>query len=314
MRINTLARSVAALLVVVGGLSGCASPGEQPLNVTGEESVAEVTEPAVEPVAPEVAAGPDEARAELGTGKVIRIGIPFDYPGIGLMNEKTDIPSGFAVDIAAYLAWKLGYSPYDIEWVPAPTADRVPLLKLGKVDMVVAPMTITEQRAKDIVFAGPHLITGQDILVRANDTSINSKEDLSGKTLCAVPSSTSLDRIIELFGDDVNMIYEKNYELCIRHVVDGDADAVSTDDAILAGHASTDEFYRLVRVLGKPFSEERYGIGLPYGSHNLCLQVNQALTDMVQDGSWKKFIDRHVAGTHFFEDRYDNPPALDKCK
>jgi len=101
---------------------------------------------------------------------------------------------------------------------------------------------------------------------------------------------------------------------CIRHVVNEEADATSTDDVILAGHASIDEFYRLVRVVGQPFSEERYGIGLPDGSHNLCLQVNQALTEMVNDGSWKKFIDRHVAGTHYFEDMYDNPPALDKCE
>jgi len=325
MKTSTLARSLAAVLAVAATLSGCSTTGlEAPLNITGSESVAESEAPVINDdgyVAPQAtesaeAADSDDATEAVptGDGKKLKVGIPFTYPGIGLMDEETGVPSGFAVDIAAYLAWKLGYSPYDIVWVDAPTASRVPLLQSGLVDMVVAPMSITPERAEEVDFAGPYLIAGQDILVRASDTSIKSKDDLVGKTVCTITSSTGQERLWELFGFEITSINKKDYQGCIQAVVDGEADAVSSDDAILAGHASTDKFYRLVRLLGEPFSEERYGIGLPNGSHNLCLQVNQALTEMVEDGSWKKFIDRNVAGTHYFEDRYDNPPALEKCE
>jgi glutamate transport system substrate-binding protein len=314
MKTSALVRSLAAVLAFTAGLSGCSTDTPSvPLSITGSETgSSDLSDDNY--VAPDPDPANEAGKVKIGDGQVLRVGIPFTYPGIGLMDEESGVPSGFAVDIAAYLAWKLGYSPYDIEWVNAPTAARVSLLQTDQVDMVVAPMSITPARAEDIDFAGPYLISGQDVLVRANDTSIKSKDDLVGKVVCTIPTSTGDQRMRDLFGYDITLVHGVDYQECIQKVVDGDADAVSSDDAILAGHASTDEFYRLVRLVGKPFSEERYGIGLPNGSHNLCLQVNQALTEMVQDGSWKKFIDRNVAGTHFFEDRYDNPPELDKCE
>jgi len=306
MNTNSLVRSLATLLVIGASLSGCTTGAlEAPLTTTGAEPESALV------AVPE---DPEAERNEHGTGQTLRIGIPFDYPGIGLMNKSTGIPSGFTADIAAYLAWKLGYSPYDIVWIEATTAERVQLLQSGDVDFVVTPMSITPERAAEVDFAGPYLLAGQDVLVRAGDTSIQSKEDLAGRTLCAPPDTTGEDRIREILGDEVTFIYEDSYELCIRDVVDGKADAVTTDDVILAGQAATDEFYRAVRTLQQPFSEERYGIGLPKGSRSLCLQINQALTEMVEDGSWAKFINRNVAGTHYFADLYENPPALDACQ
>jgi len=305
-------RAAALTLVLVGMLGGCVGQAGVPLQTTGEEpAVDNSSEPAVDS---DPSGDAETQDVEEGTGRTLRVGIPVNYPGIGLMDDETGIPSGVDVDIAAYLAWKLGYSPYDIEWVPAPAAARMDLLTNAEVDFMVAPMSITPERLAEVEFAGPYLVSGQDLLVRASDQSIQGVEDLNGKTLCLLETTTGDARLRELYGDDVTIVYDDTYTDCIQRIVDGEVDATSTDDAILAGFASTDDFYRLVRIVGKPFSEERYGIGLPPDSHSLCLHINQALNEMVEDGSWKKFIDRHVAGTYYFENRYDNPPALETCK
>jgi len=305
MKTAKLTWMTAILLSVTGGISGCtAAAAQPPVEVIVDEQGNEYEITSVKVPAP---------KEGMGTDKLIRIGIPYNYPGIGLMDEETGIPSGLDVDIAAYIAWKLGYSPYDIEWVAAPAPARVPLLQKGRVDMMVAPMTITPERAEQVDFAGPYLVAGQDILVRSNDSSISTPQDLNGRSVCLLLNTTAEKRIREMLSDDTEIVYGESYVDCMHKIVDGEIDATSTDDIILAGHASTDEFFRLVKLVGKPFSEEYFGIGLPKGSHSMCLQVNAALSEMFVDGSWEKFISRNVIGTNYFPDRYDNPPALNKC-
>jgi glutamate transport system substrate-binding protein len=245
-------------------------------------------------------------------GQTLRVGIKYNQPGIGLMDgDKT--PTGFDVDVAAYIAWKLGYSPYDIEWVRASTGDRETLLLNDEVDMVVASYTITDERRGQIDFAGPYLTVGQDIMVRADNTTITGPEGLAGKIACEPPLSANTTRLKDLLGDKVTIIEERNYLECARHVVDGTADATSTDDFILAGLAATDELFGQVRLLGVQLSEDQWGIGLPKGSHDVCVAVNEALTEMVEDGSWQRFIDRHTGGTDYKPSEYKNPPALTPC-
>jgi glutamate transport system substrate-binding protein len=222
-------------------------------------------------------------------------------------------PTGFDVDVAAYVAYKLGYSPYDIEWVEVRPDNREELLDTGAVDMVVAAYSITDERAEQVHFAGPYLLTGQDLLVRAEDTEINGPGDIAGKTLCEVTGSTSDERVRELFGDGVQIVEKPQYTDCARAVVTGEVDATSTDDIILAGLAASDEFFALVRLVGEPFSAERYGIGLPAGSTERCAAINDALVEMVTDGSWQRFIDRHTAGTGYSPTEYGNPPPVEPC-
>jgi glutamate transport system substrate-binding protein len=66
-------------------------------------------------------------------------------------------------------------------------------------------------------------------------------------------------------------------------------------------------------VVGQPFSEERYGIGLPPDSKLMCERINVALNEMTKDGSWRKFIDRHTDGTGYSPESYDNPPQTAPC-
>ena len=111
----------------------------------------------------------------------IRIGIKVDQPGLGYQDGNTY--TGFDVEVARYVAGKLGYSEEQIEFVESPAANRENMLNTGQVDMIFATYSISESRKKTVDFAGPYYTAGQDLLVRADNTDIKSPDDLNGKNL-----------------------------------------------------------------------------------------------------------------------------------
>ena len=241
----------------------------------------------------------------------LRVGIHFSQPGIGLMQD--GVPRGFDVDVAAYVAWKLGHSPYAIEWVEAVYEHRDRMLADGEVDLLVATYSITAERDELVDFAGPYLVAGQDLLVRADETAIAGVEDLAGRAVCAVVDTTTIDRLRTLLGTDAEIVAADEFEECTAQLLAGTVDAASSDDLILAGHAATDELFGKVRLVGSTVSEEPLGIGLPQGNRDLCEKVSAALVDMVADGSWQKFIDRHTGGTGYTPKTSVNPPTPRPC-
>jgi len=96
-------------------------------------------------------------------------------------NPMTGDVEGFEADLARMLAKKLTGSEDNIEWVSTTPENRIPLVENKRVDMVIATMTVTDERKKVIGFAGPYYLAGQDSLVRADDDSIRKTADLDGK-------------------------------------------------------------------------------------------------------------------------------------
>lgn len=244
-----------------------------------------------------------------GDGKGLKIGIKFDQPGLGL--KQGNDYTGMDVDVATYVAKQLGVEAGDIEWIQAPSAQRETLISTGQVDLVVATYSITDTRKEKISFAGPYFIAGQDLLVRSDDTSITGPDTLAGKKLCSVTGSTSAQKVKEQVPD-VNLQEFGTYSECVAALVSGAIDALTTDDTILAGYAAQSQYEGKLKVVGKTFSEERYGIGLKKGDTELCQKVTDAITKMVQDGSWQKIVDDNL-GPAGYEPGAGNPPTPDAC-
>ena len=93
----------------------------------------------------------------------------------------------------------------------------------------------------------------------------------------------------------------------------GTIDAVTTDNVILAGFAAQPQYQGKLKVVGKPFSTERYGVGIKKGDTELCNKINAALEKMVSDGSWQKALDATVGPSGFKADTSTNPPKPDAC-
>ncbi|MFF9623180.1 glutamate ABC transporter substrate-binding protein [Streptomyces griseosporeus] len=247
------------------------------------------------------ACGGDDNDSGSGGGKTIKIGIKFDQPGLG---QKTpDGYAGFDVDVATYVAKKLGYKPDQIEWKESKSADRETMLQRGDVDFIAATYSITPKREAKVDFAGPYLLAHQDVLVRADDNSIKSPADLNSKKLCSVTGSTSAQNVKDKLAPKANLQKYPTYSACLTGLQNGAIDALTTDDSILAGYAAQEQFKGKFKLGGFKMTNENYGIGVKKGS-DLKAKINKALEEMVADGSWQKAVEKNLGPAN-----YKNEPA-----
>ncbi|MEO5608751.1 MAG: glutamate ABC transporter substrate-binding protein [Ornithinibacter sp.] len=242
-------------------------------------------------------------------GKALKVGIKFDQPGLGLKQGSEF--TGLDVDVAKYVAKELGTAEGDIQFVQAPSAQRETLIETGQVDMVVATYSITDARKEKVSFAGPYFIAGQDLLVKADNTDITGPDSLEGKKLCSVTGSTSAQKVKEKVPG-VNLQEFGTYSECVAALASGAIDALTTDDTILAGYASQKQYEGKLKVVGAPFSTEKYGIGLKKGDTALCQKITDAINKMIKDGSWQKAVDDNL-GKAGYKPGEGNPPTPDAC-
>ncbi|MEU9092268.1 glutamate ABC transporter substrate-binding protein [Streptomyces sp. NPDC087901] len=225
-----------------------------------------------------------------GGGKKITIGIKIDQPGIGLKTPDGKF-TGFDVDVATYVAKELGYDAKDINFKETKSADRETAIDRGDVKFIAASYSINDERLQKVDFAGPYLLAHQDILVRADDDSIKSPEDLNNKKLCSVAGSTSAKNVHDTLAPKAQLQEYGGYSECLTGLENKAVDALTTDDSILAGYAAQDANKGKFKLAGFKMTNENYGIGLKKGDADLKKKINDALTKMVSDGSWDKAVE-----------------------
>jgi glutamate transport system substrate-binding protein len=235
--------------------------------------------PTVEP-SPEFAEG--STMAELSEAGSITVGTKFDQPLFGLVGPD-GVPVGFDVEIAKIIASELGIEEDGIEWVETISANREPFIQDGQVDIVVATYTINDERKQVVDFAGPYYQAGQMIMVLESNTDINGPDDLAGKIVCSAEGSTPLENIRTNYPDAETRAAGA-YSECLEPLRNGQVDALSTDNVILSGFIdqNPDEF----KLVGEPFTEEPYGIGLEKGDDDFRSFINDVLEESFEDGRW----------------------------
>ncbi|WP_406512836.1 glutamate ABC transporter substrate-binding protein [Streptomyces sp. NBC_00161] len=233
-----------------------------------------------------------------GAKDKIVIGIKFDQPGLGLKTPDGKF-AGFDVDVATYVAKELGYQPDQIEFKQAVSAERENLIANGDVKLVVATYTINDKRKAKVDFAGPYFKAHQDLLVRADDTSITKAEDLNSKKLCSVTGSTSAQNVHDKLAPKADLQQYPGYSECLTGLENKAVDALTTDDSILAGYAAQEKNKGKFKLTGLKLSDEPYGIGLKKGDKDLQTKVNAALKKMVEDGSWQKAVEKNFGPANY---------------
>lgn len=246
--------------------------------------------------------------ADLNEAGELSVGTKFDQPGFGLLNPTTDTPEGFDVEIAYLIAAALGIPEDGVTFTESVSANREPFIQNGSVDIVVATYTINDERKELVSFAGPYYVAGQDIMVAAgNPEGITGPEDLAGQTVCSVEGSTPAENIRTNFPE-VNLVTTDVYSKCADQLKNGEVVAVTTDNVILTAFVSTDpESFELV---GNPFTEEPYGIGLALDDDEFRDFINDVLEEAYESGSWAGAYDSTVGA--ITDTEAPEPPAVDR--
>ena len=170
-----------------------------------------------------------------------------------------------------------------VEVTQATSDTRETLLTNGTVDTVIATYTITEERAQKISFAGPYYSSGQTVAVHKDTTDIASVTDLAGRTVAVQSGSSSQAALAEACPGATPTPFEDN-SACLSALQTRQVDAYVVDESLLlaAVENNTD-----IKIVGQPFTEDPYGLGLPKDSDAQAF-VNGFLAAIEADGTWTR--------------------------
>jgi glutamate transport system substrate-binding protein len=278
-RTRTVLCALAA--VAIAALTACGSEGG-PATEAGTGLEFPVATQVSIPDSPTLAAA--EARGR------IHIGVKNDQPGLGLQDSTTGEFSGFDIEIARMVAAGLGFGTDRIDYVVVPSAAREDAIGRGDVDIYVGSYTINDKRKQRVGFAGPYLVTGQSLLVRADENTIDGPQSLRGRTVCSVTGSTPIQRVRDqALTDPARIVEFQTYSQCVDQLLARQVDVVTTDQAALVGYAAQDP--QRLKVVGQTFSTEPYGIGTPRDDTALRHGIDDLLTKAIGDGTWQRIYD-----------------------
>jgi ABC-type amino acid transport substrate-binding protein len=221
-------------------------------------------------------------------GKLIA-GVKQDQPLFGILNPRTNVIEGFDVDVVKEIAKALfntkdDPAPSKLELRGVTSAQRIPLLQEGAVDIIAATMTINDERKQQIDFSDVYYMAGQSLLVTKASTVTKIQDlDKADRTVCSATGSTSEQNITK-FAPSAQKLLFAGYAECLTALQQGRADALSTDDIILAGYLETDPN---LKMAGGQFTQEPYGLGIDKKSTGFQEFVNNELRKMKMDGRWK---------------------------
>lgn len=269
---------VVASTTACGGEAALPTPGSNNAS-SGADSIEKIL--AETPIAGSLPAGSTMAKIK-ESGK-LRVGGTETAALFSLRDPITGKLSGFDATLSQMLAKYIVGEP-KTELVQVTSQTRELLLQNGTVDAVFATYTITPARAEKISFAGPYYMSGISIMVKKTDSSIKSMADLAGKTVATQSNSTAATTLTKTIPTATPLLLATNDE-CLQAVRQGRAQAYIIDQAILIGNAVRNND---VKVVGAPFTQEPYGVGLPPGNAEYKQFVNGWLKKVMDSGLWAR--------------------------
>lgn len=234
----------------------------------------------------------------------LRVGVSATNLLFSTVNPFTGQLEGFDADIAREVAIALfgDADPAHIEFVVVPQTDRVKVLQEGTVDMVVSTFSINCVRQQDIDFSTEYFRSGQRLLVPAEDVpagvtmdtlAADAQQSEDRGRVCAAEGSTSIGVIRDWQPQAPHAVSPTTHAECLALLQEGEVDAVSTDDTLLAGFKVQDPN---VEIVGDLLTQEHYGLGLPPGHDEWVRYVNAVLEDVRSSGRWDALYAQWLSG------------------
>ena len=220
----------------------------------------------------------------------IIVGVKYDTKPFGFIDNNQKI-SGFDIDLAHLIAKYLLNDPNKVEFVQVTPQNRILALNSGQIDMVIATMTVTEQRKQVVEFSRPYYMAGQAIMVNKN-SAVSNINDLKNKKIIIVLGTTA-DRNIKNIAPESLIQGYRTYNDAFAALKNNRGDALITDDSILLGLVANDKDFK---ILSKRYTKEPYAIALKKGpeAHKLLFHIDSALNAYEQSGELKKLKQKWI--------------------
>lgn len=219
----------------------------------------------------------DSSLSDIKTRGKLVVGSDIPYGVMEFFDEDGN-PAGIDVDIAKEIASEIGveldYKDYDWE-------NLFSAVKSGEVDLMISSLTITEERSKEMFLSAPYFSGGQVIIVRADNQNIKLPGDLKGKRVGVQKETTGHYEVQKYVSEELIILYS-NYDSTPTSGIFYDLESGIIDAAVLdyiVGVGIARERPPL-KLSGKPFTQEYYGIATKMGNEELIEEVNKILREL----------------------------------
>jgi len=251
------------------------------------------------PAKPAAAPAPAPAPASIDTLKRIRetntilIGVRESSVPFSFIDAQKQ-PQGYSVDLCARVAdavkVELKLPKLDVRFIPVTSANRIPALLEGKIDLECGSTTNTRDRQKQVAFAYTTFVAGIKMLAK-KASNVNSVEDLRGKNIVVTKGTTS-EKMMKAMNDErllkMNIIETPDHGESFKAVDEGKAIAFPMDDVLLYGLISKSKKPDDFAVVGKYLSVEPYAIMMRKDEPGFEKIVNRALIELFQSGEIRR--------------------------
>lgn len=217
---------------------------------------------------------------------VLRVAVFDSNPPFGGLDAKTRKLVGYDIDFAQAIARKLGVR---LELTPTNPANRIPLLQSRKVDLLVADVTITPERAQAVDFSHPYFVTGQKFLTAASAPA--GLDAFARAPIAAVKGTTGEQNVRQRFPAARVVAYD-DLPAAFTALRAGRVKAVTQDESILVGVLAAAPDRRRYKILPQAISREEIGIAVRKGEPRLLNLVNQSLLELEAKGEAARIYDR----------------------
>lgn len=258
--------ALTALLALV--LAGCGEPAPR-------------TEEADETEAPETT---DLGLIEDGT---LRVGSDINFAPFEFIEDGQE--KGFDVDLMNEIAERLGL---EVEYVNTGFDNIFTQLAGGEFDAVISAVTITEERKQTIAFSRPYFQANQ-ALVTTKDSGIEGVADLAGKDVGTQAGTTGLDYAKEHFTD-AEIVEFPDAPAGFTAMAAGQVDAMFIDVPVAVEQVEGNDEFVLAEEVG---TNEEYGIGVQQDNDALREAIDEALEDIIADGTYAEIYEQWFAGS-----------------
>jgi polar amino acid transport system substrate-binding protein len=289
-----------ALLAALAALAGCGSTNDEALrsSLTALRTPPPTTKPPktrdVKCAHPDWSlrpAGPGPSVAAIRRRGHLRAGVDQNTLLLGYANPlHGQRIEGFEIDLLHELSRALFGKPNRIQYHALTTLERLSAVQNDTVDILADAVTINCSRAAQVDFSSVYLSAEQRVLV-PSDSPARSLDDLRGKRVCSTQGSTSI-AALHKYPSVIPYPVPQRTD-CLVALQRGEADAITSDDAILLGFKAQDPYTKLI---GGAIEPEPYGMAISKRNPDLVRWVNRELARMRADGTWERLYRKWLPG------------------
>ncbi|KQU23193.1 MULTISPECIES: transporter substrate-binding domain-containing protein [Peribacillus] len=221
--------------------------------------------------------------------KVYKVGVDTTYPPFEFKegNDYKGIDIELINAIAKDQDFKIKFSPMDFGGI-------IPAMQANQLDVAIAGMSITEERKKVVDFSTPYFDAGLTVVVKKDNTSTKSVDDLKGKTIAVKKGTTGAkyaqDNSKEL---GIKVVQFNDSPAMFQEVANGNAEALIEDYPVISYAIAQKDLG--LKIVGDRLNGDQYGIAVLKGQNqDLLKKINDGLANLKKDGTYDEILKTYL--------------------